>query len=98
MLNYLKERKKYLFKKKDLLQKFFLLQIFIFRIETSTKKSFITVLLLPSTHISSKLSLKKLKIGGMEQLDNLIYDTISTLRSNKKQPNGMQYAPEYLPN
>ena len=23
----------------------------------------------------------------MEQLDNLIYDTISTLRSNKKQPN-----------
>ena len=87
MLNYLKERKKYLFKKKDLLQKFFLLQIFIFRIETSTKKSFITVLLLPSTHISSKLSLKKLKIGGMEQLDNLIYDTISTLRSNKKQPN-----------
>ena len=23
----------------------------------------------------------------MEQLDNLIYDTVSTLRSNKKQPN-----------
>ena len=51
------------------------------------KKSFITVLLFSSTHISSKLSIKKLKIGGMEKLDNLIYDTISTLRSNKKQPN-----------
>ena len=38
-------------------------------------------------HISSKLSLNKLKIKVLEQLDNLIYDTISILRSNKKQPN-----------
>ena len=48
------------------------------------KKSFITVLPFPSTRTSSKLSLKKLKNGVIEQLDNLMHGTISALRSNKK--------------
>ena len=45
-------------------------------------------LLFPPAHKSSKLSLAiEFKIGIIEQLDNLIYDAISTLRSNKKEPN-----------
>ena len=60
---------------------------FIFSFKTSTNKSFITALLFRETHISYKLSLKKLKIEGMEQLDNSIYDTISTLGGNKTQFN-----------
>ena len=85
MLNYLKERTKY--QQARLVLEVFIVIDFIFCIKTSTKNGFITVFLFPSTHISSKLSLKKLKIGGVEQLDNLICDTISTLRSNKKQLN-----------
>ena len=60
-----------------------MLQIFIFCIKTS-KKSFITVLLFPSTHISSKLLLKKLKTEVMEQLDNLIYDTIRHIKKQQE--------------
>ena len=65
MLNYLKERTKY--QQTRLILKVFIVTDFIFCIKTSTKHP-----LFPSTHISSKLSLKKLKIRGMEQLDNLI--------------------------